>query len=236
MELKNADRKERERLIRESFDSIAERYDLLNDVLSGGLQRIWKRKLIKALAPKRGEAILDLAAGTGSIASMMAGSGADVTLLDPSEAMLGVARRRYGPSVRYCVGYGERMEFEEGAFDKIAVAFGIRNAESIGETLKECLRVLKPGGLLLCLEFSRPVPRFRPFHRFYLKRIVPNVGRLMTGRREAYQYLADSIECFHDQEALATLFKEAGFVEVRYENLTFGTVAIHSGRKSRLVR
>lgn len=234
---------ERQGLVNGVFASVAERYDLMNDMMSGGLHRLWKRDLITMLNAPRGATpfkLLDVAGGTGDIAIRYAQDGGPATtavVCDISPEMLSVGQRRIdaaGLSNRItCVeGNAEALPFENASFDAYTIAFGIRNVTHIDRALTEAYRVLKPGGRFLCLEFSEcQVPILDRLYDFHSFEIIPRLGKLAAGDSESYRYLVESIRRFPKQEAFANLVRDAGFSRVSYRNLTGGIAAIHGGWK-----
>ncbi|HVZ05888.1 bifunctional demethylmenaquinone methyltransferase/2-methoxy-6-polyprenyl-1,4-benzoquinol methylase UbiE [Hyphomicrobium sp.] len=234
---------ERQGLVNEVFASVAERYDLMNDLMSGGLHRLWKRDLITMLNAPRGDRpfqLLDVAGGTGDIAMRFARDGGPATsavVCDISPEMLNVGRRRIeeaGLQDRItCVeGNAESLPFASGTFDAYTIAFGIRNVTHIDRALAEAYRVLKPGGRFLCLEFSEcQVPVLDRLYDFHSFEIIPRLGKLAAGAAEPYRYLVESIRRFPNQEMFADLIRKAGFARVAYRNLTGGIAAIHGGWK-----
>ena len=234
---------ERQGLVNQVFASVAERYDLMNDLMSGGLHRLWKRDFVTWLNPPRGEQrfrLLDVAGGTGDIALRYAaesGPNATAAICDISPEMLAVGQRRVrdaGLETRItCIeGNAETLPFESASFDAYTIAFGIRNVTHIDQALREAYRVLKPGGRFLCLEFSEvQVPILDRIYDFHSFEVIPRLGKLTAGAAEPYQYLVESIRKFPKQEAFATMIREAGFEKVSYRNLTGGVAAMHSGWK-----
>jgi demethylmenaquinone methyltransferase/2-methoxy-6-polyprenyl-1,4-benzoquinol methylase len=233
----------RQGLVNGVFASVAERYDLMNDLMSGGLHRLWKRDLITMLNAPRSAApfrLLDVAGGTGDIAIRYAGDGGPSTtavICDISPEMLDVGRRRIeaaGLAKRIsCVeGNAESLPFENAGFDAYTIAFGIRNVTHIDRALAEAYRVLKPGGRFLCLEFSEcRIPLLDRLYDFHSFEIIPRLGKLAAGDSESYRYLVESIRRFPKQEAFAGLIRNAGFSRVSFRNLTGGIAAIHGGWK-----
>ncbi len=225
-------------LVRQVFDSVAGRYDLMNDLMSGGIHRLWKAELIDRLAPRAGETVLDVAGGTGDIAQRIldrAGPSARILLCDINQAMLARGRDRAIDANRlfgidYVCGDAEALPVKTGSADAYAIAFGLRNVTHIEAALAEARRVLKPGGRFFCLEFS-PVetPLLSRAYALYSFAVLPALGQVVAGDRDAYRYLAESIRRFPRQDALAELMTAAGFERVRFRNLTFGIAAIHSG-------
>jgi demethylmenaquinone methyltransferase/2-methoxy-6-polyprenyl-1,4-benzoquinol methylase len=218
------------------FSSVASRYDLMNDLMSGGLHRLWKDRFIRRLRPRRGEAILDMASGTGDIAFRLAREGAQVTVADINPAMLEVgqarARKRGIEGLSWQVENAESLSFADASFDGYTIAFGIRNVTYIDKALPEAHRVLKRGGRFFCLEFSSTEwPGFAEFYDRYSRDIVPRLGEAVTGDGESYRYLIESIRRFPAVDAFAAMVSAAGFVQVRAEPILGGLVAIHSGWK-----
>jgi demethylmenaquinone methyltransferase/2-methoxy-6-polyprenyl-1,4-benzoquinol methylase len=222
---------ERERRIRALFQSVAGRYDLMNDMMSFGIHRLWKRAMAKAASPRAGEVIVDLAGGTGDMARLMAGPGREVVVCDPSPAMMAVGRMRCPDSVRFVEGSGESMPFADNSVDMVTIAFGLRNVTSLGASLREVCRVLKPGGRFLCMEFSRPFCLIRPFYDAWSYTVIPRLGAWVAKEPAAYDYLIESIRRFPPQRELARSFEEAGLTEVGWRNLSFGIACLHWGTK-----
>jgi demethylmenaquinone methyltransferase/2-methoxy-6-polyprenyl-1,4-benzoquinol methylase len=231
----------RQGLVNDVFRSVAERYDLMNDLMSGGLHRLWKRELVSMLNAPRGDKpfrLLDVAGGTGDIAlRTAAASGAGVTAVvcDISPEMLEVGRRKVeaaGLAARISLvdGNAEALPFPDRSFDAYTIAFGIRNVTHIDRALAEAYRVLKIGGHFLCLEFSEcQVPLLDRLYDFHSFEVIPRLGSIVAGDREAYRYLVESIRKFPRQERFAEMIRAAGFARVGYRNLTGGIAAIHWG-------
>ena len=224
---------ERERRIRRVFDAVAPRYDLMNDLMSMGIHRLWKRRFARMVAPRAGELIVDLAGGTGDIARLMAGPDRTVVVCDPSTRMMEAGRARGLGEIRWAAGTGEALPFSDGSIDALTISFGIRNATDVRAALAEIHRVLKPGGRFLCLEFSRAAAPIRPFYDFFSLTVIPRLGAMVARAPDAYTYLVESIRRFPDQETFKGLIEETGFVEARYRNLSFGIACVHSGTKRR---
>lgn len=234
---------DRQGMVNQVFAAVAERYDVMNDLMSGGLHRLWKRDFITMLNPPRGETpfrLLDVAGGTGDIALRYAGaSGPNATavICDISPEMLAVGKRRvldakFDTRITFVEGNAEFLTFTNGVFDAYTIAFGIRNVTHIDKALSEAYRVLKPGGRFLCLEFSEcQVPLLDSLYDFHSFEVIPRLGKLTAGTAEPYQYLVESIRKFPKQEAFAGMIRTAGFERVSYRNLTGGIAAMHSGWK-----
>jgi demethylmenaquinone methyltransferase/2-methoxy-6-polyprenyl-1,4-benzoquinol methylase len=229
-------------LVRGVFDSVAGRYDLMNDLMSGGLHRLWKAALLDRLNPRPGERFLDVAGGTGDIARGIrrragahGGAAARIILCDINAAMLTLGRDRAIDAniltgIDYIVGDAEALPIASGTVDAYTIAFGLRNVTHIEAALREARRVLKPGGRLLCLEFSHVAPAvLARAYDLYSFNFLPALGQIVTGEREAYRYLVESIRRFPPQQELAAMMRAAGLDQVRFRDLTFGVAAIHSG-------
>jgi len=213
------------------FDGVARRYDLLNDLLSLGRTKAWRKVATSIIAPKPGMRILDIAAGTGSSSRPLADAGAEVIPLDFSKGMLDAGRKRH-PDLPFMQGDAIALSFKENEFDVTTISFGLRNTSDTGKALKESFRVLKSGGRMVVVEFSQPTNRiFRTIYLRYLMRALPTVARKVSSNPDAYVYLAESILAWPNQKGLADLMKAAGFGNVQWKNLTFGIVAIHTGVK-----
>jgi demethylmenaquinone methyltransferase/2-methoxy-6-polyprenyl-1,4-benzoquinol methylase len=224
-------------LVNDVFARVARRYDLMNDLMSGGLHRLWKDDLIGWLAPPKGAvpfALLDVAGGTGDIASRFlgaSGKGARAVICDISAEMLAVGHERAGGEERlaFVRGNGESLPFPAKSFDAYTIAFGMRNLTQIDAALAEAYRVLKPGGRFLCLEFSAvETPILDTLYDAYSMNAIPALGALVAGDAASYRYLVESIRRFPDQKTFMGMIETAGFERVRYRNLTGGIAAIHS--------
>ncbi|MFS0736485.1 class I SAM-dependent methyltransferase [Sphingomonas sp. 1P06PA] len=220
----------------EVFRSVAARYDLMNDAMSGGMHRLWKDRFVRRVKPRAGESILDVAGGTGDIAFRMAKSGAQITVTDINPAMLEVGMERAAKRGIDGLVWGEEnaetLSFSDRRFDAYTIAFGIRNVTDIPAALREAHRVLKYGGRFFCLEFSTTLwPGFAEAYDAYSHRIVPQLGKLLANDAESYRYLVESIRRFPDMERFKTMIAAAGFQRVSVEPLLGGLVAIHSGWK-----
>jgi len=229
---------EKASLVRGVFDSVASRYDLMNDLMSAGLHRAWKNDMVGMLAPRAGMQIIDVAGGTGDIAfRMLKRAACEVTVCDINQHMLDEGRNRaidrnllHG--VEWVCGNAESMPFPDASFDAYTIAFGIRNVTHIDLALQEAFRLLKPGGRFLCLEFSHLQHEWmQKCYDRYSFAAIPKIGAWVTGKGDPYQYLVESIRKFPTQEAFAKMMGSAGFGNVQFRNLTQGVVAIHSGRK-----
>ena len=221
---------ERRARIRRVFAAVAARYDLMNDLMSFALHRRWKRRFIEAIAPRPGEIIVDLAGGTGDVAIGLARFGVrQVIVCDPSVEMMQVGRKRGAAHVEWVAGEAEELPFATGAIDCVTISFGIRNVTRLDRALIEIARVLKPGGRLLCLEFSTPRRWVKPFYDVFSFAVIPRLGAAVARAPEAYAYLVESIRRFPDQEMFKAMLEAAGFRDVTYFDLMFGVVAFTPG-------
>lgn len=226
-------------LVKGVFDSVAGRYDIMNDLMSGGLHRLWKRFTVEQARVRQGQTVLDLAGGTGDLARRfvrLVGSRGRVVLADINHAMLVQGRRRLvdaGAAGNLSIAQvdAEALPFASDTFDCITIAFGLRNVTDQSSALASMHRVLKPGGRLLVLEFSKPADALRPAYDFYSFNVLPLMGKMVAGDADSYQYLAESIRMHPDQETLKGMMEAAGFERCRYHNLTGGVVALHVGYK-----
>ena len=223
------------------FDSVASRYDLMNDLMSGGIHRLWKRFTIELSGVRSGNRVLDIAGGTGDLAAKFApllGPEGEVVLADINASMLRVGRDRLidrgvPGNLRYVQADAQYLPFPDDYFDCITIAFGLRNVTDKDRALRSMLRVLKPGGRLLVLEFSKPDnPLLSRAYDAYSFSVLPLMGRLVTGDSDSYQYLAESIRMHPDQETLRGMMETAGFDRCDYHNMTGGVVAVHRGIKA----
>ena len=221
------------------FSSVASKYDIMNDVMSGGVHRIWKDAMMDWLAPHPGQRLLDVAGGTGDISFRFlkrAGSGHS-TVLDITESLLIEGRKRaeaesMHDSLDWVVGDAMALPFPDNTFDVYTISFGIRNVTRPQEALNEAYRVLRPGGRLMVLEFSQlPNPLMQKAYDTYSFNVIPRMGQLIAGDRDSYQYLVESIRNFPDQETFLGMLRTAGFDNAKYRNLTLGVAALHSGWK-----
>jgi demethylmenaquinone methyltransferase/2-methoxy-6-polyprenyl-1,4-benzoquinol methylase len=227
---------EKASLVREVFNSVAPRYDLMNDLMSLGIHRAWKQIFVSDLAPRPRDHLLDLAGGTGDISfGWLRRGGGPVLLSDINASMLSVARDRalnrgFAGSVALLVADAERLPLPDRCVDRVSIAFGLRNCTHKDAVLAEARRVLKPGGRFLCLEFSRvQVAALIPLYDAWSFRVLPRLGRWVAQDADSYQYLAESIRTFPDQETLAGMMRTAGFSRVSVRNLSGGIAAIHAG-------
>lgn len=225
--------------VRGVFTSVASRYDIMNDLMSGGVHRLWKDAMMDWLAPRPGQRLLDVAGGTGDIAFrfLARAPGAHAVVLDMTESMLVAGRARaeagrLAGALDWVAGDAMALPFADASFDAYTISFGIRNVTRIADALAEAYRVLRPGGRLMVLEFSRiPNEALQWAYDRYSFNVIPAMGKIVTGDRESYQYLVESIRQFPDQEAFAAMIRAAGFGQVKYRNLTMGVAALHSGWK-----
>ena len=225
--------------VRGVFTSVASKYDIMNDMMSGGVHRIWKDAMMDWLAPRPGQRLLDVAGGTGDIAFRFlkrAGVGSAV-VLDLTENMLTEGRKRaeaehLTTSLDWVVGDAMALPFADNSFDVYTISFGIRNVTRPQQALNEAFRVLKPGGRLMVLEFSQlPNPLLQKAYDLYSFNLIPRMGQMIAGDRDSYQYLVESIRKFPDQETFLGMVRTAGFGNAKYRNLTLGVAALHSGWK-----
>ena len=228
---------EKTTLVRGVFDSVADRYDIMNDFMSGGVHRLWKDRLITMIRPQPSECFLDVAGGTGDIAFRLhkKTGGADITVCDLNEHMLRVGRDRaidhgWLNAFTWATGNAEHLPFPDNSFDVYTISFGLRNVTHIDTALAEAARVLKPGGRFFCLEFSQVQnPYLAKAYDVYSRLIIPKIGKYVTQDEDSYQYLIESIRKFPKAEALCDRMKAAGFSYAKATRLTDGVVAIHKG-------
>ena len=233
----SVDEREKAQRVRGVFDSVASKYDLMNDLMSMGLHRAWKAYTVLVADVREGQQVLDIAGGTGDLAlafSKKVGSSGQVVHTDINEAMLRTGRDRLldaGVALPTLVCDAEKLPFPDSHFDLVSVAFGLRNMTHKDAALAEMNRVLKPGGKLLVLEFSKVAKPLEKIYDWYSFKILPHMGQLVAGDADSYRYLAESIRMHPDQESLKTLMKKAGFGHVDFHNLSAGVVALHVGIK-----
>lgn len=226
-------------LVEGVFSSVASRYDVMNDVMSLGIHRVWKDAMMDWLAPRNGQRLLDVAGGTGDIAFrfLRRAPGAEAVVCDMTAAMLEEGQRRaeaaqLADRLTWVVGDAMALPFEDRSFDIYTISFGIRNVTRIEAALAEAFRVLKPGGRLMVLEFSQlPNDGLQRLYDLYSFNVIPRMGQAIAGDRDSYQYLVESIRRFPDQDRFADMIRAAGFEQVKYRNLSMGIAALHSGWK-----
>ena len=230
---------EKAALVQDVFTRVASKYDVMNDVMSGGVHRLWKAAMMDWLAPRPGQHLLDVAGGTGDVAFrfLKRAPESQAVVLDMTESMLVAGRQRadadkLADRLTWVVGDAMDLPFAANTFDAYTISFGIRNVTRISDALAEAYRVLKPGGRLMVLEFSRiPNEMLQKAYDLYSYNVIPVMGQIVAGDRASYQYLVESIRQFPDQDNFATLIRQAGFEQVSYRNLTMGVAALHSGWK-----
>ena len=218
------------------FSNVASKYDIMNDAMSGGMHRLWKDRFVSRVKPQYGEAVLDMAGGTGDIAFRMAARGAEVTVADINQDMLDVgierAMERGITGLSWSCQNAEELTYPSRQFDAYTIAFGIRNVTRIDQALKEAHRVLKYGGRFFCLEFSTVEwPGFKEAYDFYSHRLVPQIGKMVAGDEDSYRYLIESIRRFPPMPEFERMIRDAGFENTKVEPIMGGLVAIHSGWK-----
>ncbi len=231
---------EKTRRVGQVFDSVADRYDLMNDLMSLGVHRLWKRFALGLTGVRHGDRVLDLASGTGDLAAKLAdrvGSSGLVVVTDINAAMLAAGRRRLVDrgllgNLEYAQVDAETLPFSDNCFDCVTISFGLRNVTRKDQALAEMRRVLKPGGRVVVLEFSHPTaPGLKPVYDLYSFTMLPLLGRVVAGDATSYRYLAESIRMHPDQDSLRALMEQAGFERCEYFNLSGGIVAVHRGHK-----
>ena len=225
-----------ERLVKRVFQDVVNKYDLMNDLMSLGIHRLWKKKFINWLNPQKNTTLIDVASGTGDIAKLYLNKinyKGSVCCVDENKAMLDLNKRKFkvNANVKWFCNSAEKLPFKNNHFDYYTISFGIRNVGNLNNTLKEAFRVLKPGGRFLCLEFSKVKNDILDkFYKVYSKSI-PQIGKFIVGKSEPYEYLINSIEEFYSQEEFFKQIKKQNFINISYRNLSGGIVAIHSAWK-----
>ena len=228
--------KNSERLVTKIFQDVFDKYDLMNDLMSLGVHRLWKKKFINWLNPQENTTLIDAASGTGDIAQLYLDKTnykGNVYCLDENKGMLNLNKKKLksNPKVKWLCGNAEKLPFKKNYFNYYTISFGIRNINNINNALKEAYRVLKPGGRFLCLEFSKVKNKIlNKFYKTYSKSI-PKIGKFVIGKSEPYEYLINSIEKFYSQEEFVQQIKKQNFINISYRNLSGGIVAIHSAWK-----
>ncbi len=224
--------------VAEVFSSVAGSYDLMNDLMSGGVHRLWKAALMDWLAPRSGQHLVDLAGGTGDIAlRFLKRGGSSANIVDINQDMLNAGRKRrdlqaYAGCLNWTVASAEEVPLQTGSADRVTISFGLRNVTDRNAALREACRILKPGGRFCCLEFSHiTTPSLGKLYDLWSFQALPRLGRIVANDEAAYRYLVESIRTFPTQEKLADMLSEAGFAQVRVRNLSSGIAAIHSGWK-----
>ncbi len=239
----DVDPAEKPRLVRGVFDRVASRYDLMNDLMSAGVHRLWKDAAAARLNLQPGETVIDCAGGTGDMARLYAkmarraqqrrgGPDAKVVVVDYNGEMIAAGREKgFAPEIVWAVGDAQRLPLPDACADAYSISFGIRNVTDVSAALREARRVLKPGGRFLCLEFSHPVTEaLRAAYDAYSFKVIPQIGEWVAKDRASYQYLVESIRRFPDQRTFAAMITEAGFSQAGYANFTGGVAALHTGR------
>jgi len=226
---------EKQNLVNKVFNSVANKYDLMNDLTSLGIHRLWKNSLINWLAPQPYQKLIDIAGGTGDIAhKFVLGGGHSALVLDINQEMIEKGKGKYvnNDKISWKIASAENLPIPENTFERASMGFGLRNITNRIQSLKEVYRILKPGGRFICLEFNHVENNlFKELYDIWSFRFMPLIGEKVTGDREAYEYLVESIRQFPSQPELAQMFSEAGFSRVKYRNLSNGIVALHSGWK-----
>jgi demethylmenaquinone methyltransferase/2-methoxy-6-polyprenyl-1,4-benzoquinol methylase len=228
---KSADLNKKPQEVAAMFDGVAKRYDIMNDLLSLGQTKRWRKIATAVIAPKPGMKILDLAAGTGASSRPLADAGAEVFPMDFSQGMLDAGKKRH-PDLHFTLGDALNIPFGENEFDLTTISFGLRNTNDVAKALREALRTTKVGGKLVVVEFSHPTNKiFRVIYMKYLMALLPKISRKLSSNPDAYIYLAQSIQAWPTQEELAKKITDAGWSNATFKNLTFGIVAIHTATK-----
>lgn len=223
-------------LVQNVFNKVYDKYDLMNDFMSLGIHRLWKKDLLNIMAPSKNKRLIDVACGTGDIGNLYlkkTNNQGNVFNIDPNKNMIEQGKRRFKnyKKINWKIESAEKLSFKDNYFDYYTISFGLRNTKNINKSLEEAYRVLKPGGRFLCLEFSKIAnPNLSIIYKNYSK-FIPQIGRLVVGESKPYEYLIESIEKFLNQDELIDCMTKSGFVNCKYRNLSGGVVAIHSGWK-----
>ncbi|WP_432448395.1 bifunctional demethylmenaquinone methyltransferase/2-methoxy-6-polyprenyl-1,4-benzoquinol methylase UbiE [Aliiroseovarius marinus] len=236
---KTVDEDQKAGMVHGVFTNVASKYDIMNDVMSVGIHRVWKDAMMDWLAPRDGQRLLDVAGGTGDISFRFLGRapGAEAVVLDMTESMLVEGRKRaeagnLADKLDWVVGDAMALPFEDNSFDRYTISFGIRNVTRIPDALREAYRVLKPGGRLMVLEFSQlPNDGMQKLYDLYSFNVIPRMGKMIADDYDSYQYLVESIRKFPDQDTFLQMIRDAGFENAKYRNLSMGIAAMHSGWK-----
>ena len=223
-------------LVQNVFDQVYDRYDIMNDIMSLGVHRLWKKNLINMMNASSQQNLIDVACGTGDVAKLflnMVNKNAKIACVDPNKGMIEKGREKLKDfnNLKWVVSSAEKLPIEDNKFDFYSISFGLRNTKDLSKTLNEAYRVLKPGGRFLCLEFSKIQNSNLEFIYKNYSKFIPVIGKLIVGEKEPYEYLIKSIENFINQDELVDLMKESGFIKCDYQNLSGGIVSIHSGWK-----
>tara|TARA_Y100000591_G_scaffold297008_1_gene287643 strand:- start:686 stop:1390 length:705 start_codon:yes stop_codon:yes gene_type:complete len=223
-------------LVQGVFNQVFDKYDLMNDFMSLGVHRLWKKNLISMMSPSKGKNLIDVACGTGDIGKLYLDSTAIdglITCVDPNKGMIdkGKAKLSKYKNIKWVISRAEKLPFQNNIFDYYTISFGLRNTENLNKSLSEAYRVLKPGGRFFCLEFSKIQNEKLKFIYEQYSKLIPLIGRYVVGKKEPYEYLVESIEKFINQEELLDLMKKNNFKKCSYRNLSNGIVSIHSGWK-----
>ncbi len=226
------DTSQRQKLIRSVFQRVAPRYDLMNDIMSMGIHRLWKKRFSREISRASGDLIVDLAGGTGDIAKALIDSNKTVCIVDPSLEMINIAKKRLQNKCSYIAADAQYLPFEDNSIDVLSISFGIRNVTDINLALIEINRVLKPGGSFYCLEFSTPVFWLKPFYEAWSRIVIPRLGAFVSKNPDAYQYLIESISKFPSQQEMVNILQDLGFSNVSFSNLSFGIACIHRAKAS----
>ena len=223
-------------LVQSVFDQVYDKYDIMNDFMSLGAHRLWKRALINMMAPSPNKKLVDVACGTADIAKLYlkhTGESSEITCIDPNEGMIKKGKKKliYFKKLNWIIAHAENLPLADNAFDLYSISFGLRNTKSLNKTLSEAYRVLKPGGRFLCLEFSKIQNNGLDIIYKNYSKLIPSLGKLVVGDKKPYEYLLESIENFVNQEELIDLMEKNNFEKCTYRNLSGGIVSIHSGWK-----